>query len=82
MHANVPGLRLPPLVTFYLHDADLRLKDPAYRESQEEALDALIADLERGVMPEQRGISISLHPRWLGAAALVVLAVVLYCIAS
>ena len=77
-HSNFPDVRLPPLVMFYLHDADLRLKDPGYRKSQNEALDELIASLEHGIVPESRGGSISFHPRWLGAAALAILAAVLY----
>lgn len=81
-HATFPDVRLPALVMFYLHDADLRLEDPEYRQSQDKALDELIASLERGVVPQSRGGSIAFHPRWLGAAALVVLAAIVYRAAS
>lgn len=81
-HATFPEVRLPPLVMFYLHDADLRVKDPEYRQMQDSALDELIASLERGIVPESRGSSIELHPRWLGAAALVMLAAIVYWAAS
>jgi hypothetical protein len=78
-HSTFPDVRLPSLVMFYLHDADLRVKDPEYRKSQDEALDELIVSLEQGIVPESRGGgSISFHPRWLGAAALVTLAAILY----
>lgn len=63
---------------FYLHDADIRMKDSNYRETQNEALDEVISCLERGIVPESRAGTISLHPGWLGAIALVVLAVIFY----
>jgi hypothetical protein len=62
---------------FYLHDADLRVKDSEYRTAQDEALDQIIVSLENGLVPESSGgLSLSLHPRWLGAVALVVVAIV------
>lgn len=63
---------------FYLHDADIRIKDSNYRKTQDEALDEVISCLERGIIPESRTSAISLHPSWLGAIALVVLAVIFY----
>lgn len=77
-HSNFPGVRLPPQVMFYLHDADIRMKDSNCRETQNEALDEVISCLERGIVPESRAGAISLHPGWLGAIALVVLAVIFY----
>jgi len=77
-HASFPSVRLPPQVMFYLHDADIRMKDSNYRKTQDEALDEVISCLESGIIPESRTGDISLHPRWLGAVALVVLAVIFY----
>ena len=77
-HSNFPGVRLPPQVMFYLHDADIRIKDSNYRETQNEALDEVISCLERGIVPEWRVGTISFHPRWLGAIALVVLVVIFH----
>jgi len=71
-----PEVRLPPQVMFYLHDADIRVREPAYREDQDEALAAVIQQLERGIVPEGPGSTIQVHPRWLGAIALVVLAAI------
>ncbi|QNP40177.1 hypothetical protein [Lysobacter solisilvae (ex Woo and Kim 2020)] len=63
---------------FYLHDADIRVKDPEYRKEQDEALGEIIASLEQGIVPEPSGQTITVHPRWLGAIALVILAVVVW----
>lgn len=75
-HATFPEVQLPPQVMFYLHDADIRVKDPAYRKDQDDALDEIIASLERGIVPEPTSRTLAFHPRWLGAIALVILAVV------
>ncbi len=77
-HSTFPDVRLPPQVMFYLHDADIRLRDPEHRKGQDEALDEIIASLERGIVPESPGRTIAFHPRWLGAIALVILAVVVW----
>lgn len=61
-HSNFPGVRLPSQVMFYLHDADIRMKDSNYRETQNEALDEVISCLERGIVPESRAGAISLLP--------------------
>ncbi len=66
---------LPVQVMHYLHDADLRAKDPEYRVTQDEMLNGIIADLERGHVPEPSEATLSFHPRWLGVAALVVVVV-------
>ena len=71
-----PEVKLPPQVMFYLHDADLRAKDGEYRATQDRALDEVIASLERGFLPTSAGLTISLHPRWLGALALVLAAAI------
>ena len=77
-HSAFPDVHLPPQVMFYLHDADIRIKDPEYRKDQDEVLAEIIAGLERGIVPESPGRTIAFHPRWLGAIALVILAVVVW----
>jgi hypothetical protein len=67
---------LPPQVMHYLHDADIRIKDPEYRKSQDEILAGIISELESGIVPASTNTTLSFHPRWLGAIALVVLAVI------
>jgi len=71
-----PEVKLPPQVMFYLHDADLRAKDSEYRATQDRALEEVIASLERGSLPTSVGLTVSLHPRWLGALALVAAAII------
>ena len=80
-YATFPSIRLPSQVVFYLHDADIRVKDPEYRKNQDEVLNTIIASLERGTVPESSGVTASFHPRWLGAVGLVILAVFLYWVA-
>ena len=70
------SIRLPPQVMHYLHDADIRIKDPDYRAAQDEMIDGVISDLEAGIVSAPIGTTVSFHPRWIGVAALVVLAVV------
>ena len=65
---------MPSGVTHYLHDADIRIKDPSYRLSQDEMLSGIISELERGKIPQSSGVTINFHPRWLGVIALLVLA--------
>ena len=77
-HSTFPDVQLPPHVMFYLHDADLRVKDPEYRKEQDEVLAEIIANLEHGIVPDSPGRTIAFHPRWLGAMALVILAVVVW----
>jgi len=72
------GVDLPEEVWHYLHDADLRAKDPGYRRMQDQAIDAVIADLERGVVPPPRGATITFHPRWLGAAGVALVCLLIY----
>lgn len=72
---------LPEEVWHYLHDADLRIKDPDYKQTQDQTMDEIIADLERGIVPAPRGTVVSVHPRWLGAAGLVLVLLVLYWVA-
>ena len=76
LHSQHPELSLPVQVIHYLHDADIRVKDPKYRASQDDVLNGIIGEPEHGNVPESTGTTVSFHPRWLGAAALVFLAVV------
>src|SRR5690606_24797074 len=69
-------IALPAQVMHYLHDADLRAQYPEYRAAQDEMLNGIIADLECGRIPQSTGATISFHPRWLGVAALILVAVV------
>jgi hypothetical protein len=62
---------LPHQVLRYLHDADIRVKDQEYRESQNQFMLELIRQLEQGVLPKSSGFSLNLggykmyfHP-WL-----------------
>jgi len=77
-HSTFPDVHLPPQVMFYLHDANIRVRDPEYRKDQDEVLGEIIASLERGILPEPSGRTIAFHPRWLGALGLVILAVVVW----
>ena len=75
MHERFPDVRLPKVVMFYLHDADVRVRDAEYRTTQEEALDSLIDGLEKGRLPAtdtHSGCALPLGR--LGAGALLVLA--------
>lgn len=65
---------LPPQVMHYLHDADIRIKDLEYRTSQDQMIANVISDLESGIVPASTDTAISLHPHWLVAIVLVVLA--------
>ena len=70
------SISLPPQVMHYLHDADIRLKEPAYRTAQDEILSKIISDLEAGTLSAPSALSITFHPRWLGVVALVAAAVI------
>ena len=68
---NAVKIPLPSGVLHYLHDADIRIKDPSYGESQNQMISGIISELESGNVPESTGVTFSIHPRWLGAIALV-----------
>lgn len=72
-----PEVKLPPHVMHYLHDADIRLRDPEYRKEQDRVLAEFIASLEQGIVPESSGRTIVLRTRWLVAASLLILAAVI-----
>jgi len=67
---------LPPLVMHYLHDADIRIKDPEYCRPQDEMMARIISEFESGIVPVSVSTTLSFHPRWLGAIALIVLAII------
>jgi hypothetical protein len=67
-------------VIHYVHDADLRIRDPAYRAMQDRMMGEIIAALESGRLPGPTGTPFSVHPRWLGAAALIVVAILHWAI--
>jgi hypothetical protein len=60
----------------YLHDADIRIKDAEYRKSQDKMITGIISDLESGIAPVSTGATLSFHPRWLGAIALVIFSII------
>lgn len=43
---------LPHFVWHYLDDADIGLKDPAYKASQDKRIETIISALERGDVPD------------------------------
>lgn len=67
---------LPSQAMHYLHDADVRIKEPEYGEFQDEMLSRIISELESGILPASTTTTLSFHPRWLGAIALCVVAVI------
>jgi hypothetical protein len=71
-----PDVSLPQQVWRFLHDADIRVKDQSYALQQNEALSEVIASLEAGFIPASSGITIRLHPRWLGAIGLLLIAAI------
>ena len=74
--SRFPGVALPAQVRHFLNDADIRIKDAEYRNTQDETLSEIIAELERGVIPASSGLDITVRPQWLvaivGALTLVI----------
>lgn len=81
LSADFSTVDLPEEVWHCLHDADLRIKDPGHKRTQDQTMDEIIADLERGIVPAPRGTTVSVYPRWLGVAGLVLVLSVLYWVA-
>lgn len=75
LRSKYPGVGVPAQVWHYLHDADIRVKEPEYRLAQDDMLTDIIVGLERGEIPESACVNIALHPRWLGVRALLVVAI-------
>ncbi len=55
---GVIGHLLPHVVWHYLADADIRMRDEAYRSLQNEQMRRLIASLEKGVVPEESELDV------------------------
>ena len=72
---------LPEEVWHYLHDADIRVKDQERRKQQDKMLNEVIASLERGNVPDSPSVTVSFHPRWLGALALLLVAIIMCWVA-
>ena len=79
-HTTFPEIRLPPQVMFYLHDADIRMKDADYRKVQEEVLTEIIRELEAGRVPESSTKTVTFHPRWLAMAVGLLLALFVWLV--
>lgn len=52
------GHLLPHVVWHYLADADIRMRDEAYRSLQNEQMRRHIASLEKGVVPEESELDV------------------------
>ena len=76
LRSNYSGVGVPAQVWHYLHDADIRVKEPEYRLAQDDMLTDIIVSLERGEVPESAGVNFAFHPRWLGVLALLVAAII------
>ena len=74
-----PDVRLPIQVMHFVHDADVRARDPEYRENQEDVMRDIIDELERGTLPRSRGLTISFTTR--GFIAFVIAFIVVMAIA-
>jgi hypothetical protein len=71
LHDGFPDVRLPKVVMFYLHDADIRIRDADYRRTQEADIDAAIEELERGRVPSSdTHAGCALPVQWWAAGAL------------
>jgi hypothetical protein len=73
---NHPTVHLPIQVMHYVHDADIRVRDADYRASQTRMMEEIILSLERGVIPESSGVTISVRLRTVVVTAFVVLVLV------
>jgi hypothetical protein len=71
-------VHLPAVVVHFMHDADTRIKDAAFRDAQISAIREVIRALKRGTVPQDRGVTIRVSPRGaIIGLGLVVIAVVL-----
>lgn len=78
MQQRFPDVHLPKIVMFYLHDADVRLRDAEYRLAQDNAMDALIAELQAGHLPEApRNSGCAFPMTWIVAGAVIALMAIL-----
>ena len=51
LETKYPRLRLPVEIMHYVHDADIRVREPDYAASQNRAMESFIQHLEAGVVP-------------------------------
>jgi hypothetical protein len=63
IRSRYSDVQLPAIVTHFMHDADIRIKDPVFRDSQLAAIRAVILSLERGVIPHDRTVTIRVSLR-------------------
>ena len=89
-HANVvyaglqrdfPEVRLPIQVMHFVHDGDIRARDPDYRQRQERVMRGLISALEQGTVPQRSGLTLTFTTRGL-AISVFILAVVIVLLVS
>jgi hypothetical protein len=77
IRAKYPDVNLPPLVMHFMHDADIRIKDSAFRDAQLSAIREVIWNLERGTVPQAHGANVRLSVRGaIIGIGLIVIAVV------
>ena len=76
-------MHLPKLAMFWLHDADIRVRDGEYRRTQDATMDALIAELERGrLLDTDTHVGCTLPLAWLCVGALIPLATLWFLLRS
>ena len=63
---------VPPEFWHYLHDAHTRIKDPEYRISQNKQFSRLIQQLEFGIVPQTRSVSVPIPKFWVVAVTVAV----------
>ena len=78
IRAKYPGVQLPPTVTHFMHDADIRVRDEALHSAQLSEIRHVISCLERGEVPEVRSTTIPVTLRGgIIAAGVLIIAIVL-----
>jgi len=78
IRAKYSDVQLPVVVMHFMHDADTRIKDAAFRQAQISAIREVIWKLERGDIPQDQGASIRVSPRGaIISLGLIVIAIVL-----
>jgi hypothetical protein len=72
------GVQLPAVVMHFMHDADTRTRDAAFRDAQLSAIRDVIWNLERGTVPQDHGVNLRVSVRGaIIGLGLIVIAVVL-----
>jgi hypothetical protein len=57
-----PEVELPHVVYHYLSDADIRARDPEYRTDQDRRIANVISHFDRGLIPVERSVNLSVSP--------------------